>query len=66
MGRRLARWREMDGRDRRRLVCCVAGLWPLHASLAVLGYARTRRLVERITRHPCPHPASAAELADAR
>ncbi|KAF1695320.1 lasso peptide biosynthesis B2 protein [Pseudoxanthomonas koreensis] len=66
MGRRLARWREMDWRDRRRLLGCVAGLWPLHASLAVLGYARTRRLVERLSMHPSPQPASEADLADAR
>ena len=42
------------------------GLACIHASLAVLGYARTRRLVERASRHHQPRPATAAEIADAK
>ena len=66
MGRRLDRWRALDGRDRRRLVGCAAGLAITHASLAIFGYARTRRIVERCSRHAQPRTATAEELADAQ
>ena len=38
----------------------------MHASLALLGYGRTRRLIERRSAHPSPHPATATEIADAQ
>lgn len=38
----------------------------MHLLLAVLGYTRTRRLVERFSRHRRPRSASAEEIADAR
>ena len=66
MGDRLQRWRELSARDRRRLIGCAIGLWSMHASLAVLGYGRTRQLVERRSANPSPHPATAEEIADAQ
>lgn len=66
MGRRLQRWRALDRRDRTRLLGCVLGLWLVHASLALLGYGRSRALVERLSTRVPTHPASAAELADAQ
>lgn len=66
MGRRLDRWRALRGRERRRLVLCAIGLALVHACLAVFGYARTRRAIERWTRHPAPRKATAEEFADAQ
>ncbi len=66
MGRRLARWRALDWRDRGRLSACAVGLGIVHASLALLGYARTRRVVESLSWHPGPHRADAGEIEDAR
>ena len=66
MGRRLQRWRALSRADRGRLLACLAGLWTLHASLALAGYRRTRAGVERLSRHPRPRPASAADLDAAR
>ena len=66
MGRRLQRWRALDGRDRWRLTGCVVGLWFMHASLAVFGYGRTRRMIERGSLRTPTRAASAAEIADAQ
>lgn len=66
MGRRLAGWRALSWRDRRRLLTCIFGLTLIHGLLACLGYARTRRLVERLTRRTATHAAGPAELADAQ
>lgn len=66
MGRRLARWAGLSWPDRSRLIGCAIGLPLVHAGLAISGYARTRGVVERLTRHPRPHPASPAELAEAK
>ena len=66
MGRRLQRWHALSRADRGRLLACLAGLWTLHASLALAGYRRTRAGVERLSRHPRPRPASAADLDAAR
>ena len=66
VGLRLQRWGKLSARERLHLVGCVVGLWGVHASLALLGYGRTRRLIERGCVHPSPHPASAAEIADAQ
>ena len=66
MGRRLQRWRALDGRDRWRLIGCVVGLWCVHASLAVFGYGRTRRMIERGSLRTPTRAASAAEIADAQ
>ena len=66
MGRRLQRWRALDARDRWRLTGCVVGLWFMHASLAVFGYGRTRRMIERGSLRTPTRAASAAEIADAQ
>ena len=66
MGRRLQRWRALDGRDRWRLIGCVVGLWCVHASLAVFGYGRTRRMIERVSRRTPARAAISAEIADAQ
>ena len=66
MGRRLEGWRALDWRQRRRLLACALGLGCMHATLAVLGYTRTRKLVERASQHPHPRAASAEEIADAQ
>lgn len=66
MGRRLQRWRALDGRDRWRLIGCVVGLWFVHASLAVFGYGRTRRMIERVSRRTPARAAMSAEIADAQ
>ena len=66
MGRRLQRWRALDARERWRLIGCVIGLWCVHASLAVFGYGRTRRMIERGSLRTPTRAASAAEIADAQ
>lgn len=66
MGGRLERWRALDGRDRRRLLGCMAGLPLMHAGVAVFGYKRMRSAVERWSRHPAPRPANVEEIADAQ
>ena len=66
MGRRLQRWRALDERDRWRLIGCVVGLWFVHASLAVFGYGRTRRMIERVSRRTPARAATSAEIADAQ
>lgn len=66
MGRRLDRWRELDGRERRRLLGCMVGLSLMHAGLAVFGYKRMRRAIEHWSRHSAPRPATADEVTDAR
>lgn len=66
MGRRLDRWRTLDGRERRRLLGCIVGLPLVHAGLAIFGYKRMRSAVERWSQHPAPRPANAEEVADAQ
>ena len=66
MGRRLQRWRELNTRDRCRLLGCVIGLWGTHASLALFGYGRTRAMVERCSKRANPRRATETEIADAR
>ena len=66
MGRRLQRWRALDARERWRLIGCVIGLWCVHASLAVFGYGRTRRMIERVSRRTPARAATSAEIADAQ
>ena len=66
MGRRLERWRALSRGDQGRLLACVAGVWAIHLGLAVAGYARMRRAVERGSRHRQPRKATADEIAQAR
>ena len=66
MGRRLAGWRRLNWGDRGRLLACMLALPMIHASLALLGYQRTRRGIEALTRFFDTHEASETEIADAR
>ena len=63
---RLSSWHALTWRERMRLVACAAGLGVMHAALAVFGYKRTRKAVERISRHPQPRTATEAEITDAK
>lgn len=63
---RLAGWRALDWRERAHLMACAVGLSVMHAALAMFGYERTRKVVERISRHPQPRTATEAEIADAK
>lgn len=66
MRRRLARWRELDGRGKRRLLGCMLGLPLVHVALAAFGYKRTRSTIERLSRHADRRAASQEDVADAR
>lgn len=66
MGHRLAGWRALDWRERRRLLVCIVGVSMVHASLAILGYARTRRWIEALTGRGQARTASGADIEDAR
>ncbi|MFT3755226.1 MAG: lasso peptide biosynthesis B2 protein [Pseudoxanthomonas sp.] len=66
MGRVLQRWRELDAHDRLRLGGCVLGLWCVHAGLALFGYQRTRRMIERASTQTSTRAATTAELTDAQ
>lgn len=66
MGRRLAGWRALNWRERGLLALCALGLTGIHAALALLGYRRTRRTVEALSRRRTPRPASPDELAAAQ
>lgn len=66
MAGRLARWAALSWHDRTRLIGCAIGLPFIHASLAMLGYIRTRRWIETMSRRRSTHSASTAEIADAR
>src|SRR5690606_7029777 len=60
------RWLALDPGARWRLLAFVPALWSLHAGLAVFGYRRMRNLVERLSRHVAPVPASAVDVETAR
>lgn len=62
---RLQGWRALPPAERRLLVRLLVGLPLVALSLRVLDYRRTRSLVERLSRHPAPRPATAQELRDA-
>ncbi|MFA5684267.1 MAG: lasso peptide biosynthesis B2 protein [Lysobacteraceae bacterium] len=66
MGRRLDRWRALSWHQRGILIRCAVGVSIIHAALAMLGYTRLRRLIERCSRHPQPRPATEADVLQAR
>lgn len=66
MGHRLAAWRALDRRERWRLLACIAGVSMVHASLAVMGYARTRGWIESLSGHGRARTASGTDIDDAR
>lgn len=66
MGRRLAGWRSLGWRERLQFIACTTGLGATHASLALLGYGRTRRVVEALTRRRTTRVANEAEVQHAK
>jgi hypothetical protein len=66
MGMRLRRWGGLSWRERGRLLGCAIGLALVHAALAALGFVRTRRIIEAMTRTTATRTANADELADAK
>lgn len=66
MGRRLDGWKALEWPARRRLAACAVGLYSMHAALALFGYERTRRLVERGSRHSHPRMANDKDIAEAK
>lgn len=66
MAGRLAKWAAMPWQERFRVVSCAVGLPGVHASLWLFGYARTRRLIESLSRRRRPRLASPSDLLEAR
>lgn len=66
MPRRLRAWRALSTPDKLRLLLCVALLPVVHTALAVLGYRRTRALVEALTRRRKQRTADQAAVDAAR
>lgn len=66
MAGRLARWTALPLRERMRVIGCAVGLPLIHASLAILGYRRTRRMVEHLSHRRARRTADACDIADAR
>lgn len=66
MGRRLAGWRALNWRERGALAMCACGLAGIHLALALLGYKRTRRVVEALSQRKNRRAATENELAAAR
>ena len=66
MPRRLRGWLALNGRERAQFLGLIASLVVVHGSLALVGYARTRRWVERISDRGSRRAASAEDLDAAR
>lgn len=66
MGRRLAAWRALEWRARGQLIVCAAALPIIHLALALLGYRRTRRVIEALSHRRASRDASPGDLAKAR
>lgn len=66
MGARLRGWLALSGRERAQFLGLVLALPAVHGALAVFGYVRTRRALERISARASRHAADAAEYAAAR
>jgi len=63
---RLRGWLALSGRERAQFVGLAAALAAVHASLALVGYVRTRRWVERFTAGRAQRAATAEDLEAAR
>jgi len=63
---RLRGWLALSGRERVQFVGLAASLAVVHASLALAGYVRTRRWVERLTADGAQRAATAEDLESAR
>ena len=66
MSRRLRGWLALSGRERTQFLGLAAALAVVHASLALVGYVRTRRWVERISAGGAGRAAVADDLHAAR
>lgn len=65
MATRLRRWSAMAWRDRMTLAACACALALIHLALATAGYARTRRVIEAVTRRMTLRAATPDEVANA-
>ncbi|MBK6726691.1 MAG: lasso peptide biosynthesis B2 protein [Xanthomonadales bacterium] len=65
MAGRLRGWLKLSPRERVQFIALVPALAGVHAALAMFGYVRTRRWLERCSRHANPHSASKSDLAAA-
>lgn len=66
MAGRLRGWRALSGRERVQFVALVIALAVVHAALAVFGYVRTRRALERLSDRSPRRDPSDHDLAHAR
>jgi hypothetical protein len=66
MPRRLRGWLALNGRERAQFLGLAAALAVVHASLALVGYVRTRRWVERLSAGGAARAATADDLHAAR
>lgn len=60
------RWAALPAGDRMRLLLMMLALPSISLSLRIFGYVRTRRLAERLSRHPQPHAATPGDVKGAR
>jgi hypothetical protein len=63
---RLRGWLALNWSERAQLLGLMASLAVVHGSLALVGYLRTRRWVERLTAGGAPRAATAEDLVGAR
>lgn len=65
MAGRLRGWRALTWRERAQFAALVPALAFVHVALAVLGYVRTRRMLERLSARSPRRQPDAADLAHA-
>ena len=65
MGERLLGWRRLNWHDRVRITGLALLLVPVHASLLVFGYARTRHWLERLSTAPDLLPPTPCDITQA-
>lgn len=65
MGGRLQGWKALSPPERAAFLRLLLGLPLVSLSLRLLDYTRTRRLVERLTRHPQPRNATDGDVRTA-
>lgn len=66
MSRRLRGWLALSGRERAQFLGLMASLAAVHGSLALTGYVRTRRWVERLSAGGTRRTATSDDLEAAR
>lgn len=65
MGERLLGWQRLNWHDRVRIAGLALLLVPVHASLLVFGYARTRHWLERLSTAPDLRPPTPCDITQA-